>query len=45
MAISTPLALGALITFIPVVIMTAAVVAPTHLEDRILHKELEGYAA
>ncbi len=45
MAFSTPLALGSLITFIPVVIMTAAVVVRTHLEDKTLHEELKGYTA
>lgn len=45
MAISTPLALGSIITFIPVVIMTAAVVVRTCLEDKTLHEELDGYAA
>jgi len=39
------LALGSLIAFIPVVIMTAAVVVRTFLEDKTLHEELDGYAA
>jgi protein-S-isoprenylcysteine O-methyltransferase Ste14 len=45
MAFSTPLALGSLLTFIPVIITTAAVVVRTHLEDKTLHEELDGYAA
>jgi protein-S-isoprenylcysteine O-methyltransferase Ste14 len=43
MAASTPLALGSLITFVPVVLMTVAVVLRTYLEDRMLYEELEGY--
>jgi len=45
MAFSSPLALGSLITFIPAALMTAAVVVRTHLEDKTLHEELDGYAA
>jgi protein-S-isoprenylcysteine O-methyltransferase Ste14 len=45
MAISTPLALGSLTTFIPVSLLTAVVVVRTYLEDKMLHQELEGYAA
>lgn len=45
MAFSSPLALGSLITFIPVIFVTAAVVVRTHLEDKTLHDELDGYAA
>lgn len=45
MAFSTPLALSSLIAFIPVVPMTGAVVVRTHLEDKTLHKELDGHVA
>jgi protein-S-isoprenylcysteine O-methyltransferase Ste14 len=43
--LSTPLALGSLITFVPGIILTALVVVRTDLEDKTLHQELEGYAA
>jgi protein-S-isoprenylcysteine O-methyltransferase Ste14 len=43
--LSTPLALGSLVAFIPGIILTALIVVRTHLEDRTLHQELEGYAA
>jgi len=45
MAFSTPLALGSLITIVPVVLLTAVVVVRTHLEDKTLHQELDGYSA
>jgi protein-S-isoprenylcysteine O-methyltransferase Ste14 len=45
MAVSTPLALGSLITFIPVLLLTAVIVVRTYLEDKTLHQELEGYVA
>jgi len=45
MAVFTPLALGSLMTFIPVTFLTAVVVVRTYLEDKTLHQELEGYAA
>jgi protein-S-isoprenylcysteine O-methyltransferase Ste14 len=44
-AASIPLALGSLITFIPVILLTPLLVARTYLEDKTLHKELEGYTA
>ncbi len=44
-AASIPLALGSLITFIPVILLTPLLVARTYLEDRTLHKELDGYTA
>ncbi|MGO9117743.1 MAG: methyltransferase family protein [Desulfomonilaceae bacterium] len=42
---SIPLALGSLVTFISGVILTALIVARTHLEDKTLHQELNGYTA
>ena len=42
-AASIPLALGSLITFIPVMLLCPLIVARTHLEDRTLKEELEGY--
>lgn len=45
MAVATPLALGSLITFIPVLFVIGVVVLRTYLEDRTLHEELDGYAA
>jgi protein-S-isoprenylcysteine O-methyltransferase Ste14 len=42
---STALALGSLVTFIPTIIGTALIVVRTHLEDKTLHQELEGYTA
>ena len=44
-AASIPLALGSLITFIPVILLTPLLVARTYLEDKTLHKELDGYTA
>lgn len=43
--LSTALALGSLITFVPGIILTALIVVRTDLEDKTLHQELEGYAA
>jgi protein-S-isoprenylcysteine O-methyltransferase Ste14 len=43
--LSTPLALGSLVTFIPGIILTALIVLRTYLEDKTLHQQLEGYAA
>lgn len=43
--ISTPLALGSLITLIPATILALLIVLRTYLEDKTLHEELEGYAA
>jgi protein-S-isoprenylcysteine O-methyltransferase Ste14 len=45
MAVSTPLALGSLVTFIPSIILTVVVVVRTYLEDKTLDQELEGYLA
>jgi len=45
MAVSTPLALGSPVAFIPAVLLTAVVVVRTFLEDKTLHEELEGYSA
>ena len=45
MAISIPLALGSWLTFVPVTLLIAVVVARTYLEDATLHEELEGYVA
>ena len=42
---SMPLALGSLLTFIPAIILTALIVTRTHLEDRTLRQELDGYTA
>ena len=42
---SPPLALGSFATFIPGVILTALVVVRTHLEDKTLLQDLDGYAA
>jgi protein-S-isoprenylcysteine O-methyltransferase Ste14 len=42
-AASIPLALGSVLTFIPVILLTPLIVARTYLEDRTLHKELDGY--
>jgi len=38
-----PLALGSLWTLIPAVLLTALIVIRTHLEDKTLQEELEGY--
>ncbi len=43
--ISIPLALGSLWTLLPAVLLCVLVVLRTYFEDRILHAELEGYAA
>jgi protein-S-isoprenylcysteine O-methyltransferase Ste14 len=40
-----PLALGSLWTLIPTVLLTALIVVRTHLEDKTLHEELDGYKA
>jgi protein-S-isoprenylcysteine O-methyltransferase Ste14 len=40
-----PLALGSLWTLIPGTLLTALFVIRTHLEDKTLHTELEGYAS
>lgn len=42
---SIPLALGSLVTFIPAIILTALMVTRTHLEDKTLRQELDGYTA
>ncbi len=42
---SMPLALGSLITFMPAIVLTALIVARTHLEDKTLRQELDGYTA
>jgi protein-S-isoprenylcysteine O-methyltransferase Ste14 len=42
---SVPLALGSLITLVLSFIVTALLVVRTHLEDKMLHEELDGYAA
>jgi len=42
---SIPLALGSVFTFIPAIILTALIVTRTHLEDKTLEHELEGYTA
>ncbi len=44
MAFFTPLALGSFVSFIPVAFFTAVIVVRTHLEDKTLQKELDGYA-
>jgi len=43
-ALSAPLIIGSLYTFIPVGIYTLLIVIRTLLEDRTLHKELNGYS-
>jgi protein-S-isoprenylcysteine O-methyltransferase Ste14 len=40
-----PLALGSLWTLIPTVLLTALIVVRSHLEDKTLHEELDGYRA
>jgi len=40
-----PLALGSFWTLIPGALLTALIIVRTHLEDRTLHEELEGYRA
>ena len=40
---SVPLALASLWTLIPAAVLTALIVLRTHLEDKTLHAELEGY--
>jgi protein-S-isoprenylcysteine O-methyltransferase Ste14 len=40
-----PLALGSLWTLIPGALFTALIVIRTHLEDKTLHRELQGYAS
>jgi protein-S-isoprenylcysteine O-methyltransferase Ste14 len=40
-----PLALGSCFTFIPAAILTSLILLRTFLEDKTLHKELEGYEA
>jgi len=42
--LAMPLALGALVTFVPALLVVAAVVVRTALEDRTLQAELPGYA-
>ena len=42
---SVPLALGSLWALIPGAVMATIFVVRTHLEDRMLHEELEGYVA
>lgn len=42
--LSIPLIIGSLVTFIPAVIYTLLMIIRTSLEDRTLHKELEGYS-
>ncbi|MCL4538524.1 MAG: isoprenylcysteine carboxylmethyltransferase family protein, partial [Bacteroidetes bacterium] len=42
---SVPLALGSLITFVLSIIVTSLIVVRTHLEDKVLQKELDGYTA
>ncbi len=44
MAFFTPLALGSFVSFIPVAFFIAVIVVRTHLEDKTLQKELDGYA-
>ena len=41
--LSMPLALGSFVTFIPAIILTALIAVRTHLEDRTLRQELDGY--
>jgi protein-S-isoprenylcysteine O-methyltransferase Ste14 len=40
---SIPLLIGSLYTFVPVALYSALMILRTHLEDRTLHEDLEGY--
>jgi protein-S-isoprenylcysteine O-methyltransferase Ste14 len=43
-ALSIPLIMGSAFTFIPVGVYAILIIIRTHLEDRTLHKELNGYS-
>ena len=43
LAVAIPVALGSLYGLIPAFFLTIALIARTVFEDRILHRELEGY--
>jgi protein-S-isoprenylcysteine O-methyltransferase Ste14 len=43
--VSVPLALGSLWALVPGVALTIIIIIRTHLEDKTLHAELEGYKA
>jgi protein-S-isoprenylcysteine O-methyltransferase Ste14 len=43
--VSIPLALGSFLTLVLSMLLTALIVVRTHLEDKTLHQELDGYTA
>ncbi len=43
--LATPVFLDSWWAFLPAVLLTVALVIRTHLEDKVLHEELDGYPA